>query len=271
MNKLSLFLEGVQGNFENIRMRKLGLPDFETVADTRGRDEEMAARLRNHNFKDEAFNAVKCGPDQCGFNPCRDGCNRGSRRRRIEMLESAVPIFQNHSGPVFSVTIVHPKWELESGQLSSIKLLTIRQWWARRLNDIPSNIIALGNIEVTWNIEPDDWAHWAGEIQAVVAGATAAQLRKAFAGIPKRSPNAKPVMISRINDLPRKLAYAQKHLVERRTAFQSQVNGRQARGHMPPPWARWAEHDAWLLGLPLGARTLTFGLARVGQRVFLRS
>jgi hypothetical protein len=148
------------------------------------------------------------------------------------------------------------------------------QWNHRRLRQLEiEGLLVIGIFEVSLNQEQDGELYWAGEIQQIVAGATDVQLRTAFQ-IGGRNrllrPRQRMVDVREFENLNRKFAYAQKRLVELRRAFISTTNGRQDRRHLPPPPEHWAEHDAWLLGLPLGGRTIVYGCGRRGTTFFAK-
>jgi hypothetical protein len=72
------------------------------------------------------------------------------------------------------------------------------------------------------------------------------------------------VDVREFDSLNLKFAYGQKRFVEERRAYISKATGRQDRNHLPPAAQHWAEFDAWLLGLPLGARIIAYGCNRRG-------
>lgn len=256
---------------QNRRMAELGLPHFETLSDATERNALMIARLRAHGLEEQAQKVSICRGDWCASSICLEGCNIASRRRRCDTIESSLRILQRHGGPLYQVTIVHPNWEMAEGNLAELNLLAMRQWNARRLNATGiKRILAVGICEVSLNRELSGSVHWAGEIQQIVAGVPREELKQAFflSSRDHARVNQSPVMVSEVDNLPVQLGYAQKHYVVERRAYISPKTSRQARRKLPPQPAHWAEHDAWLLGLPLGARTIAYGCGRRGQTLF---
>jgi hypothetical protein len=148
----------------------------------------------------------------------------------------------------------------ESGITGALKrLMTTTSW--------------IGTFEVSVNRELDGELYWAGEIQQIVAGVAKDDLRNALQ-IEKhhrsRGSNQKLLKIIAVEHLGPQLAYCLKRLVEERRAYISANTGRQDRRHLPPQPEHWAEHDAWLLGLPLGARSIAYGCTRRGLKFHAR-
>ena len=253
------------------RMAELGLPDFERVADCLHRQHDMLRRLVACGWPDLVGNLAGCTIDFCAEPHCKEGCHLGSRRRRYETVTTAATLMEGCS-PYYEVTIVHPAWRQPVGHLRDMNINGMGQWNYRVLAGMGGdNIKAVGIREATLNRERDGTVHWAGEIQQIVAGASKLALKEAFGlAIPDhyRRPYDKPVMVNEVPCLGRKLGYAQKHWVEQRVAYLDPRTGRQGRNHLPPKDQDWAEHDAWLLSLPLGARTIAYGCGRRGQKLF---
>ena len=87
---------------------------------------------------------------------------------------------------------------------------------------------------MSFNRELDGKAFWAGEIHCVVAGAAKEDLRSTLYIQPRyrvRRPGARLLVISKVDDLPRQVAYSLKRFVEERRAYIAS-NGRQHRRHL---------------------------------------
>jgi len=252
-----------------------GLPDLETRADCEERQGDTLRRLYNAGVAPSLLKDIAdCTVHRCAMDVCVEACHFGTLHRRLDALTTGLPLLDGHAGPHFAVTLVHSQWEVPVGHLAEINIAAASQWNRRRLCDLAvPGLLAIGSFEVSLNRELDESLHWAGEIQQIVAGASYEDLRRAFQ-IEDRCRDARPgqrmVDVRQFDDLARKFAYGQKRLIEERRAYISPTTGRQTRRHLPPPAEQWAEFDAWLLGLPLGARIVAIGCGRRGTTFFAR-
>lgn len=248
---------------QQAELERLGVPEFETPATCARRQLEMIRRLEREGYDRALWSELSdCDSEYCAKPRCTEGCHYGTRHRRLEQLRTGYRLLEQHPGPLFQVSIVHPVWECPVGSLEEIAVPAAREWNYRHLKALDDdNIVAIGSFEVSVNRELDGELYWAGEIQQIVAGAAKDDLRKAFK-IEKhhrsRGSNQKLLKIIAVECLGRQLGYSVKRFVEERRAYISLKTGRQARRHLPPQPELWAEHDAWLLGLPLGARTIAY-------------
>jgi hypothetical protein len=252
-------------------LAELGVSDFETSAKCNQRQLEMMRRLENQGYDPKLWSELSdCESDYCAKARCTEGCHYGTRRRRLEQIRTGCQLLEKHPGQLREVSIVHPLWERPVGSLVDVSVPAAQQWNYRRLKTLDHhNIVAIGTFEVTVNRELNGALYWAGEIQQIVAGAAENDLRNAFQ-IEKhhrsRGSNQKLLKIIPVEHLGPQLAYCLKRFVEERRAYISAKTGRQARRHLPPQPEQWAEHDAWLLGLPLGVRTIAYGCSRRGLK-----
>jgi len=249
--------------------RTLGLADFETRPDCEGRQESMLERFADTGVDPETSAALAaCTVHECGADRCREACHFATLNRRLDALTTGLPLLDAHAGPHRAVTIVHPLWEVPVGHLADVSIAAAAQWNHRRLHslDVPG-LLAIGSFEVSLNRELDGSLHWAGEIQQIVAGAFYEDLRRVFRiedHYRDGRPGQRMVDVREFDDLARKFAYGQKRYVEERRAYISEKTGRQDRRHLPLVTEHWTEFDAWLLGLPLGARIIAYGCGRRG-------
>ena len=252
---------------QRAELAALGVSEFETAAACDRRQLEMIRRLEREGYDRALWSELSnCDAEYCARPRCTEGCHYGTRHRRLEQIRTGYRLFEQHPGPLLQVSIVHPLWECPIGSLAEIGVSAAREWNYRRLKTLDDdNIVAIGSFEVSVNRERDDELYWAGEIQQIIAGAAKDDLRKAFQ-IEKhhrtRGSNQKLLKIISVERLGRQLGYSVKRFVEERRAYTSPKTGRQARRHLPPQSEHWAEHDAWLLGLRLGARTIAYGCTR---------
>jgi hypothetical protein len=258
------------------KTENLGLPDFETRSDCVERQATMLRRFENITLPGSEWRALAgCSAHHCAMGGgCVETCHYGTLHRRVAGLDTGLPLLAAHPGPMFAVTIVHPLWEAPVGRLAQVSIAAAAQWNRRRLAGLKiSGLTAIGIFEVSLNRELNGDIYWAGEIQQIVAGATKAELRSAFQIADcyrETRPRQRMIEISGIDNLNRKFAYAQKRLVEERRAYISHATGRQSRRHLPPLDKHWGEFDAWLLGLPLGGRTIVYGCGRRGTTFFAK-
>jgi hypothetical protein len=252
-------------------MAELGVSDFESEVACARRQLEMVRRLEKQGYDRTLWSELSdCDSEYCTRSRCIEGCHYGTRHRRLEQIRTGCRLLAQHPGPLWQVSIVHPLWECPVGSLAEVSVPAAREWNYRRLKTLDDdNIVAIGTFEVSVNRELDGELYWAGEIQQIVAGEAKDDLRNALQ-IEKhhrsRGSNQKLLKIIAVEHLGPQLAYCLKRFVEERRAYLSPNTGRQARRHLPPQPEHWAEHDAWLLRLPLGARTIAYGCSRRGLK-----
>jgi hypothetical protein len=251
-------------------MAKQGLPDFETVQQCSERQQKMARRFERAGELQHEMDWQECEPDFCAARPCRDGCWFASRQHRYRMITEAHSLLTSHSGDLHFVTITHPKWEVPVGSLSEANVPAVRQWLYRRCKRLGASAIAVGGFEASLNIELDGASTWAGHVHLVVAGCDKQSLKKAFQ-IEKHyrvKPYLRPVDIRDVGKLGRQLGYSLKRIARRRVAY-IDGQGRQNRNQANLSSSEQREFDCWLLGLPVGARTILIGCRAQGSRLRL--
>ena len=258
------------------RLAALGLQDFETPADCARRQAEMIGCMESAGYDPKPLRKLaECAAGVCPLDLCTEGCHFATRDRRITGIMSGLAIFEDHAGPLCNVCVVHPIWEQPAGKLAETNIPAAIQWNRRRFSAVPGNdLVAIGTYEVSLNRELDGETYWAGEIHQVVAGASAADLKRAFS-IERRYRDCRPgdklLYVIPVENLARRVAYAQKRFVEERRAYVTVATGRQTRRHLPLKSNHSVEHEAWLLSLPIGARTVAYGCGRRGAKFFERS
>jgi hypothetical protein len=245
-------------------MAAIGLPDFETTAQCVKRSQQMLRRLQNHEgTPTELLNRIQLDPKHVADysdNPGYDGDWLASRSYRAMLIPQALNLLKDHAGPLFFVTVAHPKWELSIGQLKNANIDAVTQWIHRRLRRLRSPILVVGGYEASLRVEVTGHAYWAGHVHLVIAGADEEELKTVLKGercYLKRK-YAKPVTVAPIGNLVKRLGYSTKRIVKRGIAYIG-TNGRQQRRELPLATAHQIEFDRWLLSLPAGARTILFG------------
>jgi hypothetical protein len=250
----------------NTVMAQLSIPDFETAAECARRQAAMVGRLEKRGLDVRLFRS--CERRGCFRRRCVDACHFAARRRRLKEIPSAYRLLQACDGHLVDISIVHPTWELAIGDLDSFNIPAARQWLYRSLKELPG-LVAVGSFEASVNTELNGKQHWAIGCHAISAGASKPELRMALtlpAGLHR--PNARPLVLSDVDNLGRQLGYALKYFVEERRAYLNARNGRTQRRHLPLSTKLWAEHDAWLASLPSGARTIAIGCQRRGGKFY---
>jgi hypothetical protein len=251
-------------------MAKLDLPDFETVQQCSGRQQQMARRFKRAGELQHQAEWEECEPDFCAARPCRDGCWFASRQHRYQMITEAHSLLSGQPGDLLFVTITHPKWKLPVGELSQSNIPAVRQWLYRRFKKLSTSAIAVGGFEASLNIELDGASTWAGHVHLVVGGSDRASIKTAFQ-IEKHyrsRPYLRPVDVRGVENLGRQLGYSLKRIARRRVAY-IDGQGRQNRNQTNLASSEQREFDGWLLGLPVGARTILIGCRAHGSRLRL--
>ena len=247
-----------------LQMTAIGLPDFETAAQCIRRNQQMLRRLQNHDATPpELISRIQLGP----LHVADDDRDRGydgdwfaSRSYRAMLVPQAYGVLKDHPGPLFFVTIAHPKWELPVGQLEDANTDAATQWLGRRLQRLPSPVLVVGGYEASLRVELNGDTYWAGHLHFVIAGAGEEELKTALE-IERRYRErkyAKPVTVMPIGSLAKRLGYSTKRIVKRGIAYIGR-NGRQQRRELPLLTKQQIEFDLWLLGLPAGHRSVLFG------------
>jgi hypothetical protein len=243
------------------QMTSLGLPDFETWKQCAERQVKMAHRLQNAGeLPSQDWKWEGCTSFCCASSRCRDGCWFASRKHRYLLITEAHRLLSAHPGPLAFGSIAHPKWELPVGELEAIKINAAKQWLYRRFKKLATGVIAVGGFEVSLNVELNGTACWAGNVHVVVAGSDSQALKKALQieRHYRTKPYARPVDVRDVDNLGRRLGYALKRISTRRVAY-IDGQGRQNRNQANLTSAEQREFDAWLLGLPVAARTILIG------------
>jgi hypothetical protein len=251
-------------------LAKLGLLDFETVQQCSERQQKMVRRFERACELQHDAEWAECEPGFCAARPCRDGCWFASRQHRYQMITEAHSLLTSHSGDLHFVTITHPKWELPVGELSQSNIPAVRQWLYRRFKKLSTSAIAVGGFEASLNIELDGASTWAGHVHLVVGGSDRASIKTAFQ-IEKHyrsRPYLRPVDVRGVENLGRQLGYSLKRIARRRVAY-IDGQGRQNRNQSNLSSSEQREFDGWLLGLPVGARTILIGCRAHGSRLRL--
>ena len=65
----------------------------------------------------------KCTPETCPTpKACSEACHYGARRQRLRLIGQGYDLLAQHPGPLASVTIAHPSWEVTEDDLETLSL-----------------------------------------------------------------------------------------------------------------------------------------------------
>ena len=257
---------GVEGTIRQIaasdadlvrRLAEIGLDDFETCEECSERNNKMFKRLYPSSHPRRGI--VAHGRRQV-YEPIiyADGDWLASREHRLNLIPQAYDLLSAHRGPLYFATIAHPRWQVPLDQLAKANIAAALQWLRRRTGGI-SDLIVVGGFEPSVRVELIGAPCWSGHLHLVVAGVERPMLRSALRLQPHlRHRGARPVTVEDVVCLARCLGYATKRIGTRSVAYVGE-NGRQQRRNLPLNTEEQNEFDRWLLGLPLGSRTILMG------------
>jgi hypothetical protein len=272
---LRLFRSSTERRLIERRMRAIGLPDFETEETVAKQHERRIRRLRRNGILDDNPQMERCA-DFCelpGF--CPAACCVKLREYRARLLPEATKLLFGYSRRVFSVTVVHPRYQVAAGKLSRVSIKAFAQYLARRLkkleNDIGSKLVAIGGIEATLDARLDGKKLWSPHAHLVVWGdVTAKQLRTALMPSKKfRREDEKPVVVKSALAPGRALGYATKRRPQMRQAYTSKTTGRQHRRKIKLLASALHEHDHWLLSIPWDEPFFLYGVREVHNKLMI--
>jgi hypothetical protein len=249
---------------ETRQMIALGPPNFETPSQCVSRNKRMVRRFQKHgippHLNDQLQRLTYSGVPEISCDTGVDGDWLASRRYRLMLLPQAYDLLKNHPGPLFFITIAHPKWSLPIGQLENTNVDAAKQWLRRRLKTLSVPVTVVGGYEASVSVELNGDIFWAGHLHLVVAGADEEKL-KTVLKVEKRyrkRKHSKPVTVVSISNLAKRLGYSTKRIAKRGTAYIGK-NRRQQRRRLPLTTQQQIQFDSWLLGMPAGSRTVLFG------------
>ena len=76
----------------------------------------------------------KCTPEICPSEKlCSEACHHAARGQRLRLIPQGHELLAQHPGPLASVTIAHPTWEVANDDLETTPIKTAKQWLRRRL------------------------------------------------------------------------------------------------------------------------------------------
>jgi len=254
---------------QRTQLKLFGLLDFETLQECRARQTKLVRQF-SQGRRPSTNHWSRCESDHCACDLCLDGCWFATRRYRFQTITAAYSLLSTHPGELWFVSVAHPKWERPIGKLSEASINAVRQWIYRRFKRLDEGVTAVGALEFSLNVELNGATFWAGHVHLVVAGANKSDLKEAcqLENRYRTKSYVRPVDIRQVHNLGRQLGYSLKRFAQRRLAYIDE-QGRQNRRALPLTSLEQREFDRWLLGLPVGARTILFGCRLHGSQLRL--
>jgi hypothetical protein len=127
---------------EQVRMAKLGIPDFETPKDCAKRQEKMIRRMAGTLDEKLLRDLARCTASECYRDPCCGACHFAMRRHRLALIPQACELFDD-AEEVHQVNIVHPSWVRPRKHLDEARPEAAKQWVRRRLEKLDRRILAV--------------------------------------------------------------------------------------------------------------------------------
>jgi hypothetical protein len=164
------------------RLRNLGVPNFESVADARESQTDLLKCLTRTDIDPVQYADLSdCRTHACGRKTCSDACAFGARRRRLQEILAVYNLLKQTGGPVYEVYFRRPAWERCSGELGTISLSAVKKLNSRILNKLYNpGVVSVGVVKVLPQIDEPTWTV---AVHEVIAGANKADLDQVFAGI----------------------------------------------------------------------------------------
>src|SRR5947208_3523573 len=93
------------------RLAKLGVEEFETVADARQQQRDIRQRLRRTAAERHRYAGLKnCDAKSCGRTSCSEVCAFGARHNRLQKIPVAYRLLKRHAGPLYEVQVSRAIW-----------------------------------------------------------------------------------------------------------------------------------------------------------------
>ena len=171
------------------RIAKLGIANFETVADIERWQRDLLRRLERSSIDPERYEGLAdCGPAGCGREECMEACFFGTFRRRLRQVRTAFRLLEDARPPFHEVRVSRALWSRPFGKLDEASIAAAKQLNRRRLDSLyiregvayhRESVIAVGSFKVAPS-PPNETERWICEIHQVVAGAQKEELERAL-------------------------------------------------------------------------------------------
>jgi hypothetical protein len=245
------------------RLAKLGVSNFETIADARQRQADMLRRLEQVGIDAGYYAGLDdCEPNHCGRLKCTEACWFGIRRRRLTEIALVYQLLQQCQAPLYEVRIIRESWQRPIGKLQAGSIAAAKQFNRRRLDTLYyPTVVAIGTYKAT--IAPRHvGARWITEIHEIVGGVEQEELERIYSvkrALPGFSNNifwAKAVtdLAPTINDVLRRDLPLWQHPYSKQLGPRANKTER-------------AEFYAWLLRLNPEERLIRYGCDKYFNRL----
>ena len=154
-------------------MAKLGVADFETVADVERQQKKFLRNLRSTSIARRHYEGLEsCNPTTCGRYDCLEVCRFASFQRRIKHIIAGHRLITSCGDLVFEVCIARGGWIRRCGELDQVSIGAAKKLNRRALDGLHNpNLVAIGTLKVApanyFNVEE----LWVVKIHQLVAGA----------------------------------------------------------------------------------------------------
>jgi hypothetical protein len=254
------------------RIAKLGITNFETVADIERLQRDLLRRLERSSIDPERYEGLAdCGPAGCAREECMEACFFGTFRRRLRQVPAALRLLKDARPPFHEVRISRALWSRPFGKLNEASIAAAKQLNGRALDRLLNRqmVVAVGSFKVAPS-PPHDTKRWICEIHQVVAGALKQELERALSTRGYRgeirtklsNPFEDYLRVKEIQDLGPVVS----------EALRCDLSGwqhpwRHEIPPEPPTKAQRREFYGWLLDLSPRARLIRYGCDRYFQKV----
>ena len=164
------------------RIAKLGIANFETVADVERRQRDLLQRLERSAIDPDRYEGLAdCSVSSCGRKECMEACFFGTFRRRLRQVPAAMRLLKDAPPPFHEVRILRGVWSRPFGKLRKSSIAGAKQLNCRALDALYDNrIVAVGSFKVAPAGPLHGYESWICEIHQVVAGVQQEDLERIF-------------------------------------------------------------------------------------------
>jgi len=163
------------------RIARLGITNFETVAEIERLQRDLLRRLERSSIDPERYEGLAdCGPAGCAREECMEACFFGTFRRRLRQVPAALRLLKDARPPFHEVRVSRALWSRPFGKLNEAGITAAKQLNRRALDSLyDCGIVAVGTFKVAPS-PPHDTKRWICEIHQVVAGSLTHELERAL-------------------------------------------------------------------------------------------
>jgi hypothetical protein len=238
------------------QLAKLGIVDFETVATTERRQQDMLRRLeRVLSDPGRLAGLADCDKNYCGRVKCAELCQFGTRRRRRKEIPAVHRLLNKSAGPFCEVRVGRGGWAQPVGKLNRVSIAAVKKLNRLALDKLYyPTLIAVGTFKVS--VAPKhEGGGWKNEIHVIVSGAKKAELEKVFSS--SRNASGNFLRVREVTNLAQAISDVLKRDVQGwRHPYRTEITPDR------PKKAQRAEYYKWLLDLSANERVVRYGCDR---------